>query len=456
MAGKEDQGGGRGRNPTVVRPSPGGSAGIRPGSASPPPPAEVRLPEGNRGSAAHAISGAPAAAATAGPDVAVREFVARSDNPILSAAGPLLSLGVAIGASAYQADIEALRARAIDAVKAFEEQCRQFAVDAAHVRIARFIVCTFVDTAVFQTPWGGHHVWGSRSLLVLFEQEAGGGVKFFTMLTELSKAPDRYLDVLELQYVCLALGFMGMYREQPDGQAQVQSKQDALYRLIRDRRAGLGAVLATHWKGLAEPKAKAFRIIPWWVALVAAVVVVLGTLIVARAWLSDAAAPTAKLLATRGLLIDYQPVPAPVVPSRLKTLLAPQERAGDLTVEEFGKRTVVTLRAPELFQSGSARVAAGHEALFDSIGRALEAVPGRIMIIGHTDDQPLRSFKYADNIELSRARAIAVAELIKPGISNASRIEWSGVGSTQPRFQPASLPENRARNRRVEIEHFAE
>ena len=78
------------------------------------------------------------------------------------------------------------------------------------------------------------------------------------------------------------------------------------------------------------------------------------------------------------------------------------------------------------------------------------------MIIGHTDDQPLRSFRYADNMELSRARAIAVAQLIKPSLSNPSRIQWSGVGSTQPRFEPASLPENRARNRRVEIEHFTE
>jgi len=455
MAGQDDNGGGRGRNPTVVRPSPGGAAAARPGSAAPPPVAAARPPEANRVPVAQAIAG-HAAGVTAGADVAVREFVALSDNPILSAAGPLLSLGVTIGTSAYQADIEALRARAIDAVNTFEEQCRQSAADAAHVRIARYIVCTFVDTAVFQTPWGGHHVWGSRSLLVLFEKEAAGGVKFFDMLGQLSKSPDRYLDLLELQYVCLALGFMGMFREQPDGQAQVQSKQDALYRLIRERRTGFGATLAMHWKGLSEPKAKAFGSIPWWVVLAACALVVLGTLIVARARLSEAAAPTAKLLATRGLLIDYQPVPAPVVPSRLKVLLAPQERAGDLSVEEFGKRTVVTLRAPDLFQSGSARVAAGHEALFDAIGRALEAVPGRVMIIGHTDDQPLRSFRYADNIELSRARAIAVADLIKPAISNGSRIEWTGVGSAQPRFQPAALPENRARNRRVEIEHFAE
>lgn len=431
------------RPPGAVQPGVGQPAAAPP---IPPPP---------RGPAARVAVGGDSAAA-AGADVTVGDFIARSDNPILSAAGPLLSLGVAISSMSYQADVEALRARAVDAVRSFEEQCRQAGVEASQVRIARYIICTFVDTAVFQTPWGGHQAWGSRSLLVLFEKEAAGGARFFEMLKELCKAPDKYLDLLELQHACLGLGFMGMYRDEPEGQTHVQAQQDMLYRLIRDRRPALGATLALHWKGLSEPKAKAYRAIPWWVALVGAVVVVLGVLIVARSWLTDASAPTAKLLATRGLLIDYKPLPAPPAPSRLKTLLAPQEQAGELTVEEFGPRTVVTLRTPELFQSGSARVSAGHEALFAAISRALEAVPGRIMIIGHTDDQPLRSFKYADNIELSRARAIAVADLIKPGISNVSRVQYSGVGSTQPRFEPASLPENRARNRRVEIEHFAE
>src|SRR5689334_7973250 len=198
MAGNEDFGGGRGRNPTVIRPSPGGSVGARPGSTPQTPPPPPAADAGRVPSPARGPAGAGAAPAI-GADVGVSEFIARGDNPILSAASPLLSLAVTIGASAYQADIEALRARAVDAVKSFEEQCRQSSVDPDHARIARFLICTFVDTAVFQTPWGGHDVWGSRSLLVLFERATDGGVKFFSILTELSKTPDRYLDVLELQ-----------------------------------------------------------------------------------------------------------------------------------------------------------------------------------------------------------------------------------------------------------------
>jgi type VI secretion system protein ImpK len=454
-----DDDGGRGRDKTIIRPRPGGPATPRPpesgaGAARAPGrgPA-IPAPAGVRPAApavVHLAHAAPAA------ETAVEEFVAHGANPILAAAGPLLSLGTTISASAYQADVEALRTRAVEAVRTFEAQAHQGGADPDQVRIARYLVCTFVDTAVFQTPWGGHSVWGARSLLVLFEKEAQGGEKFFAILDQLCKNPDRYLDLIELQYVCLALGFQGKYRGAAEGATSVQTLQDQLYRLIRDKRPGIGAALAAHWKGLAEPKAAGWRVLHWWVVATAAAAVVIGTLIGLRVWLSDAAAPTARLLANRGLEIGYQPVAAPATPSRLKLLLVPQEQAGDLKVEEFGKRTLITLLAPDMFRSGEARVAPGHEALFTAIGRALEEVPGRIMIIGHTDDLPVRSFRFADNTELSRARAIAVAALLKPALSNPSRIQWSGVGSSQPRYEPASLPENRARNRRVEIEHFAD
>ena len=454
MSADDERGGGRGRDATVIRPSPGGVSSARPDAAAAPPRAASLKPPADSAASPGARVPPPRAAAVPNTaDATIDDFVARGANPILAAAGPLLSLGVAIGSSTYQADIEALRARAVEAVKTFELEAKNAGADPDHVRIARYIVCTFVDTAVFQTPWGGHNVWGAKSLLVLFEKEAQGGEKFFAMLEQMSKTPDRYLDLLELQYVCLALGFQGKYRGDVAG---LSALQERLYRDIRERRPGVGATLAAHWKGLSEPKAKAWRMVPWWVVAAGAAVILIGTLILLRTRLSDVAAPTAQLLANRGLEIGYQPVPPPPAPSRLKTLLAPQEQAGELKVEEFGNRTLVTLLAADVFKSGDAQVTPGHEALFTAIGRAIEAVPGHVMIIGHTDDQPVRSFRYADNIELSRARAVAVAGLIKPTLSNTSRIEWSGVGSTQPRFLPPSLPENRARNRRVEIEHFAE
>jgi type VI secretion system protein ImpK len=75
------------------------------------------------------------------------------------------------------------------------------------------------------------------------------------------------------------------------------------------------------------------------------------------------------------------------------------------------------------------------------------------MVVGHTDDQPLTSLRYANNFELSRERAATVVGVLQRGSQNPSRFESTGVGSTEPRYRPESDPENRARNRRVEIIH---
>jgi type VI secretion system protein ImpK len=149
--------------------------------------------------------------------------------------------------------------------------------------------------------------------------------------------------------------------------------------------------------------------------------------------------------------VDY---PAPAVAARanrLKELLAPEESAGKLTVEDFGGKTVVTLTAPELFKSGSARVNPDLYMTLRAVALALNQVPGRVVIVGHTDDQPVHSIRFADNFALSRERAVAVADVLKPALATPGRMEWQGAGSTQPRYKPVDTAQNRARNRRVEL-----
>jgi type VI secretion system protein ImpK len=86
-----------------------------------------------------------------------------------------------------------------------------------------------------------------------------------------------------------------------------------------------------------------------------------------------------------------------------------------------------------------------------AVALALNQVPGRVFVVGHTDDQPVHSIRFADNFALSRERAVAVAELLKPALAAPGRLEWQGAGSTQPRYKPVDTAENRARNRRVEL-----
>jgi type VI secretion system protein ImpK len=148
---------------------------------------------------------------------------------------------------------------------------------------------------------------------------------------------------------------------------------------------------------------------------------------------------------------------APSAAPRLVALLRDDLANKVLKVEERnGNQTVVTLIAPDLFESGSAQVNPNYVLTLQRLAQALDEVPGRVFVVGHTDDQPLRSLRYRDNYDLSRARADEVVKLLGGHMREPARLTPSGVGSSEPLYTPVSLPENRARNRRVEITHVAE
>ena len=194
---------------------------------------------------------------------------------------------------------------------------------------------------------------------------------------------------------------------------------------------------------------------PWWVVVAAAVAVLAVTFVFYQSQLAKQADPLHAKLAQAGLEdFAVPPPPAPVQGPTLKQLLAPEESAGTLTVEENGGRTLITLRGGDLFASGSADVNPSYQPTLDRIAAALNQVKGRVMIVGHTDDQPIKSFKFHDNYDLSRERAVSVANVLKKTIDNPARLNWAGVASSQPRYKPESDPANRAKNRRVEIIHL--
>ena len=151
-------------------------------------------------------------------------------------------------------------------------------------------------------------------------------------------------------------------------------------------------------------------------------------------------------------------IPAPATPPApgptLKQLLSADEAAGVLRVEETGGRTTVTLLGGDLFGSGSATVNPAFDEALERLARALNRVPGRVRVEGHTDDQPIRSLRYRDNFQLSRDRAGNVAKLLERTIDNPARLISMGFGDSRPRYTPESDPENRSRNRRVEIVHL--
>ena len=382
-------------------------------------------------------------------------------NPLVQTASPLLLLGVQLRHSVSPPDATHLRDQVIAQVRKFESHATAAGLPAQTVTAARYVLCTMLDESVLNAPWGEQSGWAQKTLLVTFHGESYGGAKFFQILERLCADFSRHIDLIELMYLCLALGFGGRYQIESGGRAKLADIQEDLYRRIKAQRAPAADELAPHWRGIEDRRNPLIRYVPLWVIAAAAACVLLvafvffytrlNTLVRTGQRAGRADRPGERHAAgQRG----HRP-PAPH--KSLKQLLAPEEQAGKLTVDEQPDGTaLVRLGAADMFASGGVDVSASQLPLLHTITAALNQVPGRVIVVGHTDDQPIHSLKYKDNFELSAARARSVLAILGEGLDNPARLESSGAGSSQPIALPPNLPANRTRNRRVEIKYIPE
>jgi type VI secretion system protein ImpK len=415
-------------------------------------------PGGDKRGSSYAVrprSAAPSISDAEQVPAAARSLLGIGLNPLVRAASPLLLLAAQLRAALSLGDVPGLRRHALDEIRRFEEHARASGVQNEVVLAARYALCAGLDEAVLSTPWGAQSEWAQHPLLVALHREAWGGEKFFEMLDRISLDPARHIDLMELQYLCLAFGFAGKYQVSERGHERLAEVQRDLYRRIRDHRGAPDPELSLHWRGLEDRRNPLVRYVPWWVVGAASLAILAITFTAYYAHLASFAGPVHAELARVGLE-DFSPAPEtpPSSGPTLKQLLASDEQRGALSVEEQGGgRTMVTLLAPDLFASGSATVNPAYQETLQRLANALNRVPGRVLVVGHTDDQPVRSLRYQDNFQLSRERAIGVVKVLQLTIDSNGRLSWTGVGSSEPRYRPESDPENRSRNRRVEIIH---
>jgi type VI secretion system protein ImpK len=376
-------------------------------------------------------------------------------NPLVRAANPLLDLVTPLRAMASHPDVENLRLQLVQAVKSFEADARAALVEHEQIAAARYSLCTLLDETISSTPWGGGGVWASRSLLVAFHNEAFGGEKFFLVLQKLSQHPKVNLHALELMYLCLALGLEGRYRVIDSGRSQLDALRERLQQLIAQQRPPVEAELSPHWQGAGGKGEPLWRMVPVWiVAASAAVLLVLLQLFLGHR-LGNASDPVfASLLSIRTAQAPAQAQaagPPPPVPARVAGFLAPEIEHGLVSVLETADRSVITLRGDGVFAPGSGEVSGAWLPLLARIGEALKSVPGKVIVVGHTDNtRPGLSARFPSNYELSKARAAAVRDLLAERAGPPGRYSVEGRGDSTPLAANDSAA-NRARNRRVEI-----
>lgn len=192
-------------------------------------------------------------------------------NPLVEAASVLLLHQARLCQDVQQQDLTALKETLVNDIKTFEYLALARGCENAEVIAGRYVLCTVLDEAVATTPWGEESQWSRYSLLSQFHNETYGGEKLFQLLDKLSTNPAKHLNLLELIYLCLSLGFEGKYRLLPRGTLELEAIRDSLYRQIRQLRGDIKKELSPNWEGIRRGRPSLVARVPIWsLALMAA------------------------------------------------------------------------------------------------------------------------------------------------------------------------------------------
>jgi type VI secretion system protein ImpK len=369
---------------------------------------------------------------------------------LVSVASTLLGLISSLRMVRQAPNITSLRASLTQAVQRFEADAQRLGQPNGHVVAARYILCTALDEAVANTPWGAQAAWNKQSLLVQFHNETWGGEKVFQLMAKLSQDVATNRNLLELMYCVLALGFEGRYRVIDNGRAQLDSVRQRLSELVRKDRRPPDPDLSPHWRGQATGKGRLTDGIPLWIvgtALALALALIYLAFRMSLNYRSDTT-----FAAVSSLRVPNVQIVATVTPAknpRLSGFLQPEIKEGLVTVLEESDRSIIRLRGDSFFSSGKAEPNAQSLPVLDRIGQALAQVKGDVQVVGHSDNQPIRSLRFPSNWHLSTARADSVRAAL---VGKVSEQRMLAVGKADA--EPVALndnAENRARNRRVDI-----
>jgi len=119
-------------------------------------------------------------------------------------------------------------------------------------------------------------------------------------------------------------------------------------------------------------------------------------------------------------------------------------------VEAHGTMIRMRLFADNLFAPGSAVPIASARPYIIEMAKQFEPSELHIEIEGHTDNTPIHSRRFANNWELSAARATNVLRLFKEAGYDVRLLAAKGAGEYHP-IDTNDTPEGRMRNRRIEF-----
>ena len=372
------------------------------------------------------------------------------ENKLLFYGSDLINLASNLRTLEPRNKVEQLRHDIDNLIKQFDIKLAQQSISQEIALTARYLICCLIDEHILSTPWGIDSSWSYQTLLSKYHNETSGGEKFFLIVNKLMEQPQRNIDLIELSYVCFALGFRGKFRLSQTGDNDILQISNILYQPISLYRPA-GIDLSPSWKA-SEPEVLGIekRIPPSLLFMVLAFICV-AVYIALLSNLHAKSSPLYEKVESIGWdNFAVQTVNAAPSIGNLQQIeqdisarLSQYVENNKIVVEVSEDRVILRFISTQLFPSGSARVNLQELPEVNDLVQAILAHSDTVIIVGHTDS----TGRADSNWVLSRQRAESIETWMKTAQATITQTNTRGVADTQPLVSG----KDQSQNRRVEL-----
>lgn len=173
------------------------------------------------------------------------------DNNLINASAELLGLCASIDNMSEPDDLYRFRQGIIRKITDLKQRIGRYDYPPSVADKTCFLFCIVLDEMILHSDWAENSGWENQTFVSELFGVRNGGEQFYWLAEKALSQPKLLLDLLELIYIFIRLGFRGQYRQ--SGRKDLEQLTHQLDRVIFQSRPAAGIQCQTQVK---QPKKK--------------------------------------------------------------------------------------------------------------------------------------------------------------------------------------------------------
>lgn len=137
----------------------------------------------------------------------------KAENQLFNISSELLAMTLKIPTLPEPDDVAALRQQLVDNINEIKSKGAGLNYPVAVIDKLCFLYAVVLDELIIYSEWGESRGWENKTLLSELFGMRNGGELFFTVADKALRQPQKLIDLLEIIYIFINIGFKGQYRD---------------------------------------------------------------------------------------------------------------------------------------------------------------------------------------------------------------------------------------------------